>query len=174
MNIAVSATGKDLESQLDPRFGRCANFVMVETDDMGFEAFENESMALGGGAGISTAQFVASKGVKVVLTGNCGPNAFQALSAAGIEVHVGLSGTVREVVEDYTAGRLTPTTQANVASHFGMGQGPVGADMTSGGRGMGGQGGQGTGRGRGMGRGRGGGMGRGMGMGRGSGRMNRE
>ena len=164
MKLAVSATGKDLESQLDPRFGRCANFVIVETEDMGFETLENEAMALGGGAGISAAQAVASKGVKAVLTGNCGPNAFQALSAAGIEVHVGLSGTVREVVENYTAGRLTPTTEANVADHFGMGQSPPPTGMPPGGRGMGARGGQG----RGMGRGRGGGMGRGMG------RKNRE
>jgi predicted Fe-Mo cluster-binding NifX family protein len=168
MKVAVSATRRDLESQLDPRFGRCANFVIVETEDMGFESFENESMTLGGGAGISAAQAVASKGVKAVLTGNCGPNAIQALSAAGIEVYVGLSGTVREVVQNYTAGRLTPTTEANVADHFGMGQNPPATGMPPGGRGMGAQGGQGGGRGRGMGRGRGGGMGRGMG------RKNRE
>jgi predicted Fe-Mo cluster-binding NifX family protein len=171
MKLAISATGKDLESQLDPRFGRCANFIIVETEDMGFESFENESMALGGGAGISAAQAVGSKGVKAVLTGNCGPNAFQALSAAGIEVHVGLSGTVRAVVENYKAGRLTPTTEANVADHSGMGQKSRPATgAPSGGRGMGSQGGQG----RGMGRG-GGGMGRGGGgMGRCMGRNNSE
>lgn len=163
MKLAVSATGKDLESQLDPRFGRCVNFVIVETEDMGFESFENEGMTLGGGAGISAAQAVASKGVKAVLTGNCGPNAFQALSAAGIEVHVGQSGTVREVVENYKAGRLAPTTEANVADHFGMGQSPPATGMPPAGRGTGARGGQGGGRGKGMGRGRGGGMGRGMG-----------
>ncbi len=174
MKIAVSASGKDLESQLDPRFGRCANFVIVETDDMGFESIENESALLGGGAGISAAQSVVSKGAKAVLTGNCGPNAIQALSAAGIQVYVGLSGTVREVIESYKAGRLMSTTEPNVASHFGMGQRPPATGMPPGGPAMGGQGGQGRGRGRGMGRGRGGGTGRGMGTGRGAGRMNTE
>jgi predicted Fe-Mo cluster-binding NifX family protein len=173
MKVAVSATGKDLESQLDPRFGRCANFVIVETEGMAFESIGNDSASLGGGAGIAAAQSVASKGVKAVLTGHCGPNAMQALSAAGIEVYVGLSGTVREVVETYKTGALNSTIEPNVASHFGMGQGSTGTNMSSGG-GMGGQGGQGMGRGRGLGRGRGGGMGRGMGMGRGAGRTNRE
>ena len=153
MKIAVSSSGKDLDSQIDPRFGRCAYFVIVETDDMSFEAFDNENIALGGGAGIQSAQFVASKGAKMVITGNCGPNAVQTLSAAHVEVFVGQSGTVREAIERYTRGDIKSTTTPNVADHYGMGGG---AGL---GRGMS------MGSGGGMGKGRG--IGRGMGMGRG-------
>ncbi|MBW2252440.1 MAG: NifB/NifX family molybdenum-iron cluster-binding protein [Deltaproteobacteria bacterium] len=142
MKIAVSSSGKDLDSQVDPRFGRCAYFVIVETDDMSFEAFDNENVALGGGAGIQSAQFVASKGAKAVITGNCGPNAVQTLSVSRIDVFVGNSGTVREVIEKYTRGDIKSSSTANVADHHGMG----------GGAGMG----------RGMGRGMGKGRGRGM------------
>jgi len=142
MKIAVSSSGKDLDSQMDPRFGRCAYFVIVETDDMSFEAFDNENIALGGGAGIQSAQFVASRGAEVVITGNCGPNAVQTLSAAHVEVFVGQSGTVREAIERYTRGDMKSTSTPNVADHYGM----------KGGAGMG----------RGMSMGRGGGMGRGM------------
>ncbi len=143
MKIAVSSSGNDLDSQVDPRFGRCAYFVIVETDDMGFEAFENGSIAMGGGAGIQAAQFVASKGAKAVITGNVGPNAVQTLSAAGVETFVGQSGTVREAMERYTKGKINSTSTPNVADHYGMGSG--------------------AGMGRGMGRGGGRGMGRGMG-----------
>ncbi|TET89901.1 MAG: dinitrogenase iron-molybdenum cofactor biosynthesis protein [Desulfobacteraceae bacterium] len=143
MKIAVSSSGNDLDSQVDPRFGRCAYFVFVETDDMGFEAFENGSIALGGGAGIQAAQFVASKGAKAVITGNVGPNAVQTLSAAGVETFVGQSGTVREAIERYTKGEINSTSTPNVADHYGMGSG--------------------AGMGRGMGMGGGRGMGRGMG-----------
>ncbi|MCD4717406.1 MAG: NifB/NifX family molybdenum-iron cluster-binding protein [Desulfobacterales bacterium] len=149
MKIAVSSSGNDLNSQVDPRFGRCAYFVIVETNDMSFEAFDNESIALGGGAGIQASQFVASKGAKAVITGNVGPNAVQTLSAAGVEVFVGQSGTVRAVMENYTKGKISSTSTPNVADHYGMGSG--------------------AGMGRGMGMGRGGGMGRGQGMGGGSG-----
>ena len=154
MKIAVSSSGKDLDSQMDPRFGRCAYFVIVETEDMSFEAFDNENIALGGGAGIQSAQFVSSKGAKAVLTGNCGPNAVQTLSAAHVKVFVGQSGTVREAIERYTRGDMKSTTTPNVADHYGMGGG---AGM---GRGIS------MGRGGGMGKGRG--MGKGMGMGRGT------
>jgi len=143
MKIAVSSSGNDLDSQVDPRFGRCAYFVIVETDDMGFEAFENGSIAMGGGAGIQAAQFVASKGAKAVITGNVGPNAVQTLSAAGVETFVGQSGTVREAMERYTKGKINSTSTPNVADHYGMGSG--------------------AGMGRGMGMGGGRGMGRGMG-----------
>ncbi|MEA3547344.1 MAG: NifB/NifX family molybdenum-iron cluster-binding protein, partial [Thermodesulfobacteriota bacterium] len=153
MKIAVSSSGNDLDSQVDPRFGRCAYFVIVETDDMGFEAFENGSIALGGGAGIQAGQFVASKGAKAIITGNVGPNAVQTLSAAGVETFVGQSGTVREAIERYTKGKINSTSTPNVADHYGMGSG---AGMS---RGMGMGGGRGMGRGMGM----DGGMGRGMG-----------
>jgi len=119
MKIAVSSHGKDLNAELDPRFGRCAYFLIVDPDDMGFEVFDNESGNLGGGAGIQSAQFVASKGVNAVITGNCGPNAAQTLSAAGIELFIGQSGTIREVVERFKKENLKPAEAANVDSHFG-------------------------------------------------------
>jgi predicted Fe-Mo cluster-binding NifX family protein len=138
MKIAVSSSGNDLGSQVDPRFGRCAYFVIVETDDMGFEAFENGSIALGGGAGIQAAQFVASKGAKAVITGNVGPNAVQTLSAAGVETFVGQSGTVREAIERHTKGDINSTSTPNVADHYGMGsRAGMGRGMDMGrGRGM--------------------------------------
>jgi len=145
MKIAVSTTGDQLDSAIDPRFGRCAFFSIVDTENMAFEAFSNDSISLGGGAGIQSAQFVASKGAKVVITGNCGPNAMRTLSASGIQVILGQSGTVREAVERFNRGGLRPAADANVGEHYGMGGGM----------------------GRGMGMGRGGGMGGGMGMGRG-------
>jgi len=160
MKIAITSAGPTLDDPVDPRFGRCAYFVIVETNDMSFEAFDNESIALGGGAGIQSAQFVASKEVDAVITGNCGPKALQTLSAAKIEVFVGQSGTVREVVEKYNRGDIKSTGTPNVTDHYGMGSG---SDMNQWMRkGCGG----GMGMGRGMGRGMG--MGQGMGMGRGA------
>jgi len=120
MKVAVTSRGKTLDDQVDPRFGRCANFVIVETDDMSFEAIENSNAAAGSGAGVQSAQLIAEKDAKVVLTGNCGPNAFQTLEAVGIEVVVGAGGTVREAVEQYKAGNVSPTDGPNVESHAGM------------------------------------------------------
>ena len=165
MRIAVTSTGNSLDSAVDPRFGRCPYFLFVETDDLSFEAVENPNLALGGGAGIQSAQLLADRGVTQVLTGNCGPNAYQTLSAAGIAVVVGCSGSGREVVEQWKAGQLSPVAEPNVASHFGMGPGSA-PGMVQGGGGMGmgypGMGYQGMGSGMNPGGGFGGGFGNGL------------
>ena len=123
MKVAVSATGTTLDAVVDPRFGRCAVLVLVETDDMSIEAIDNTSSSLGGGAGIQTAQLVAHRGARAVLTGNCGPNAYQTLSAAGIDVFGGCSGAVSDVIARFKSGELQPVAAPNVASHSGMGGG---------------------------------------------------
>lgn len=137
MKIALSASSPELSSPIDPRFGRCPYFIFVDPETMEFEAVENPHLASTSGVGIQSAQFVAEKGVKAVLTGSCGPNAFQTLQAAGVEVIVGVTGSVKEAVEQYKSGRFRSTAQPNVPSHFGMGGG---GGMGSGfgmGRGMG-------------------------------------
>lgn len=119
MKIAVTATEPSLHATVDPRLGRCAYFVFVDTDDMNFEAMANDSNSQGGGAGIQSARVLAQKGVRAVLTGNCGPNAHQTLTAAGIDIVVGCSGTVREAVDRFILGDLQVVTAPNVASHSG-------------------------------------------------------
>jgi predicted Fe-Mo cluster-binding NifX family protein len=122
MKIAVSAMGTDLSAQVDPRFGRCRNFIVVDPDTMEFEVVENSGAMSGGGAGVATSQLLAGKGVSDVLTGNCGPNAFNVLQAAGIKVMIGVAGTIQDVVEGYKSGKYQASSQANVAPHSGMGR----------------------------------------------------
>jgi len=148
MKIAVTATKPSIDADVDPRFGRCQYFVIVDLDTMESESMENSSAQASGGAGISTGQMIAGKGAEAVLTGSCGPNAFRVLSASGIKVVTGATGKILDAIEDYKAGRLQSSPQPNVTDHFGMDGG--------GGRGMG----MGGGGGRGMGKGMGKGMGR--------------
>ena len=138
MKIAVSSSGKDLNAQLDPRFGRCRYFLIIETDTMKFEVFDNENAALGGGAGIQSAQLIAAKGAKALITGHCGPNAMQTLSAAGVQVYVGQAGTIQSIVDKFNNGQLTTTTEADASAHAGMGGKGMGRGRGMGGRGMGG------------------------------------
>ena len=141
MKIAISSSGQDLAAQLDPRFGRCRYFLIIETDTMNFEVFDNDNAALGGGAGIQSAQFIAAKGAKALITGHCGPNAIQTLSAAGVQVYVGQAGTVQGLVDKFKNNQLTPTTEANASAHAGTGGKGLGPGQGMGrGRGMGGRG----------------------------------
>ncbi|MDY6967630.1 MAG: NifB/NifX family molybdenum-iron cluster-binding protein, partial [Spirochaetota bacterium] len=121
MKICVTSSGPSLDSLIDPRFGRCQYFIILDTDNMQFESIENPSISAGGGAGSQSAQLVANKGIEVVLTGNTGPNAFSALQAAGIKIIVGLSNiSVKEAVEGFKEGQYQYISEPSVASHYGM------------------------------------------------------
>jgi len=121
MKVAVSTSGTDLASQVEPRFGRCPHYIIVDTETMAFEIVPNTAVGSAHGAGIQAAQLVASKGVGVVLTGNVGPNAYGALSASSIQVISGVSGTVGDAVERYKRGELSATRSPTVGGHFGTG-----------------------------------------------------
>lgn len=119
MRIAISSSGPDLDAQVDPRFGRCQYFIFVDPETLEFEAVANTNIGASGGAGIASAQMVASKGVEAVLTGNCGPNAYETLSAAGIHVITSATGTVRNAVDRYKKGQWQEATEPSVTAHFG-------------------------------------------------------
>jgi len=123
MKICLSAAANSLDAQVDPKFGRSPYFVIVDSETLQFEAIPNVASGAIGGAGIQAAQTIADKGAKVLITGNIGPKAFQALAAAGIKVVVGASGTIKQVVEKYKRGELGETSSATVSGHFGIGMG---------------------------------------------------
>lgn len=143
--ICVTSSGDTLESQIDPRFGRCAYFIIVDPNTQEFQAISNEAAIASGGAGIQAAQIVAAQNVEAVITGSVGPNAYPALQNAGIRILTGASGSVKAAVESYKTGALQEISTPG-PSHIGMGMGMGG--------GYGGGGGRGLGRGRGGGRGR--------------------
>ena len=123
MKICVSASSDSLDANVDSRFGRCPYFVVVDSETMEFSAILNDSNNAAHGAGIQAAQTVANMGAKVVITGNVGPNAFNVLSATGIKIVTGVSGSIRDAVEKYKSGQLKETGNPTVGGHFGMGKG---------------------------------------------------
>ena len=120
MKIAVTSMGTELDSQVDPRFGRAAYFIVIETETMEFEAVENANVAAGGGAGIGSAKTVIDAGAQAVLTGNCGPNAHRTLAAAGIRLYTGVTDTAAKAVEQFKGGSLAEALGPNAESHSGM------------------------------------------------------
>jgi predicted Fe-Mo cluster-binding NifX family protein len=106
MRIAVTAQGNDVTAPVDPRFGRCQYFIIYDTDTNEFVVRANESVAKSG-AGIQSAQFMIDNNVRVVISGEVGPNARQVLQSAGIEIRTTTARTVREAVEQFLKGGYT-------------------------------------------------------------------
>ncbi|MBN2142991.1 MAG: NifB/NifX family molybdenum-iron cluster-binding protein [Candidatus Aureabacteria bacterium] len=120
MKICVTSEGDNLESMVDPRFGRCRYFIIIDTESKEFEAVQNANIDSMGGVGVQSGQFMSSKQVKAVITGNVGPNAFNTLQAAEIEVVTGASGIVKDVIEKYKMGEYKTSSQSTVNSKSGM------------------------------------------------------
>ena len=119
MKIAISATGTNLEDNVDQRFGRCKYFLIIDPETMHFETIDNQGALVASGAGIKAAQLLSKLGVKDAISGNIGPKAFNTLSAANIDIYVGVSGKIKNAVDKFKRGELEKTESSNVRSHFG-------------------------------------------------------
>lgn len=126
MKLCISSTGQNLGAAVDPRFGRAAGYIIIDTETRAFESIENSAAQAGGGAGTKAAQLVINKGVEAVVTGNIGPNAYAVLSAAGIKIHTGASGTIQDALELFLAGRLQQVAAPTAQAHAGTGSGTGG------------------------------------------------
>jgi len=119
MKIAVTAKGKDLDAEVDPRFGRAQYLIVYDTDGDSFSAMDNTAnVDATHGAGVQAGQSVARAGATALITGNCGPRAFSVLKSAGVKVYTGAKGTVKEAVEAFKAGDLPPADAPNVEGHW--------------------------------------------------------
>ena len=119
MRIAVTSTGVELDSEVDPRFGRAPYFLVVDSETFDFEVLDNkENVNALKGAGIQAAGMMSDKGAEVLLTGFCGPNAFKALKAAKVGVANNAAGTVRDAVQAYLDGKLPLADEANAEGHW--------------------------------------------------------
>ena len=114
MKIAISAEGTDLGARVADRFGTSQYLVIVDLGSNDVEAVPNPGASGQRGAGVQAVVLAITKGVKAVLTGYCSPAMQRQLSASGIEVLAGLSGTIGEVVEKYRKGELKKGAGAEV------------------------------------------------------------
>jgi predicted Fe-Mo cluster-binding NifX family protein len=107
VKIAITATGPNLDSNVDFRFGRCSYFVVVDSDTGELiKAEPNNAASARGGAGPMAVQQVSSMGVDAVISGNYGPNAFETLKASSIKAYSGATGTVVQSLERWKKGEL--------------------------------------------------------------------
>jgi len=119
MKIAITSNGIDLDSEVDPRFGRAAYILVVDTFSLGVEVLDNSgNVNAFKGAGIQAATMVSDKGPEALLTGFCGPNAYKTLNAAGIKVANDITGTVREAVNAFNEGKISFADASNVEGHW--------------------------------------------------------
>ena len=112
MKLAVSVDSPKMEARFERRFGRCACFLVLDTETRKGETYCNPAADASGGAGTQAAQFLITQGVGAVVSGDFGPNAFIALEAAGIKMYLAQAGQALALVDDFLAGRLEQVTDS--------------------------------------------------------------
>lgn len=122
MKIVITSSGEGLEAQFSPRFGRCANFIFIDTETRVWEAMANPAENSRGGAGPQAVQFIANRNVEAVVSGRFGPSAYAALQAAGIETYIARDDMVDEALDKFLAGQLEEVSQATGGGLHGKGR----------------------------------------------------
>lgn len=119
MKLAITASGEKLDSIVDPRFGRAAFIIIVDSETEEFTSIDNsENKNSLKGAGIQTASMICKLGAKVLLTGHCGPNAFKTCDAANIKVVNDVSGSIKDVIKDFNNDKFTYAKNSDVDGHW--------------------------------------------------------
>jgi len=124
MKIAICVTGSNLQSMISAVFGRCPSFLLVDSQDKTkkFEVLNNPALEAGRGAGVAASQTLASHGVKAVICGGVGPNAFSVLQSAGVTFYLAsLDLTAEEAVSQFQKGTLKKVSASTQVGHFGSG-----------------------------------------------------
>lgn len=119
MKIAITASGINLDSTIDLRFGRAQKFIIYDMDRETFDVLDNaQNLNASQGAGIQAAQHVANSGARALITGHTGPKAFKVLETAGIPVYLAKGGTVMEAINQWKLLKLPKILEADVEGHW--------------------------------------------------------
>ena len=124
MKICITALGSNLNSPIDPRFGRAQYFLFLDEKGELKESVLNPGVGAMRGAGVASAQEIVNRGAEILITGNIGPNAFLVLSQTGIKVFLAPPGiSAKEAFLLWKENRLNLVQAPTVPGHFGLGRG---------------------------------------------------
>ena len=113
MKIVISATGRDMESNIDATFHRSPFFLIVDTDTNSQKTLENETKERPSEIGAIVGQIVANEGIDVVITTDIGPRAFEVFEQYGIKIYHA-KGKVNNAIQQLEMGKLPEITKATI------------------------------------------------------------
>ena len=121
MKIAISLDdNKGMDSQVSSIFGRCANYMLIDSESKEFSIEENPAKTASGGAGIQAAQWVVNQGIEAVISGNLGPKAYDVLSAGGVAAYKHKGESVQATIDAFNNKDLECLLAPTAAAHNGL------------------------------------------------------
>jgi len=100
MKIAISSQSNSIESNVDPRFGRCPFFAIYDTESSNLEFLVNPGKAAEGGAGPVATSFVANQKAEKVFSGAFGAKIKSLFDELKIQmIVVPTETTIKDIIE---------------------------------------------------------------------------
>jgi predicted Fe-Mo cluster-binding NifX family protein len=106
MIISVTADGAQLDSPVDGRLDQCGQVIFYDIQEGIVDVIDNPAAETSESGEGLTAKMIVERGAQVLLTGGVGRDAGQVLAAAGVDVYINTSGSVKEALQRYVAGEL--------------------------------------------------------------------
>lgn len=118
MKVLIAAQGTTLDSPVAKRFGHAPYYLNVDLDSMEIHVIDNAEHHDETHAIIPQ---MAKNGVKVFITGNIGPHAFELANSLNRQVALARKMSAREALEKLQRGELkiltAPTLKRSVHDH---------------------------------------------------------
>ncbi len=119
MKIVISATGRDIESNIDATFGRAPFFLIVDTKTKEVKVIVNKVRDRPNGVGITVGNVVANEEIDAVIATDIGPFAFKTFEQCGIRIYQG-EGKINNAIRQFEEGKLSEITKATVQKYEGL------------------------------------------------------
>ena len=113
MKIAISATGKDLDSSIDIKFERCSFFLILDVEKNTLLPVENKTKDRPHEIGGTVGQLVANQGIDSAIASDIGPSTFEMFKRYGIKIYQA-KGIVEDAIQLLKDGKLSELTKPTV------------------------------------------------------------
>ncbi len=101
MKIGFPVDSNNLDALVKERMSSATWLLVVDTEDMNFEAVPAPQMSAGSGSGIQALTILLERGAQMLMVGYIAPHIVQSLEKSGITVITGVSGRVKDRINQY-------------------------------------------------------------------------
>ena len=117
MKIAISATGKGLDSNIYTKFERCHFFLILDIEKNSLLPIENKTKDRPHEIGGTVGQLIANEGIDTVITTDIGPRAYEIFEKHGIKIYRA-EGLIEDAIQHLKEGKLAEITKPTVPRYL--------------------------------------------------------
>ncbi len=115
MKLCIPSYRGGLDDYVCEHFGKAESFTIYDTESGEVKVLRNTSEHFGGVG--RPPELIKAAGADAVICSGMGARAIALFKSYGIKVYMGASGTVRDAIEQFTAGKLVEADEAMGCTH---------------------------------------------------------